>query len=1545
MGATGAQGVQGVAGPTGAQGPTGTVAVATVSNTSTGNTISTTVNAITGATVPIINSSSLTVSNDSLTAIINGVSSNTVNLSAFNWALKGNAGTTASNFVGTTDNNPLYIKTNNNRIAYFPTGTTGNILIGANTSVPSGTDNLLLGNNTGVAGITGNSNVGLGTNVLFNNGSGAFNTGVGRSALLGNTSGSFNTAVGTQSMAANTSGNHNTVMGDFALSGDVSGSNNVAIGTNALLLNTSGSNNVSLGYDAGSQNTGSGNVFIGYTAGDLETGSNKLYIANTGTSTPLLYGDFINRHLTVNDSLTSKYLQMTNGANNGYILQSDANGNATWANPNTITTAATVSNTISGNTISTTVNGTTGTAVTVPNIYTADGTLTANRTVTMGADNLTFSSTSGNFNFTTSGGNVLMGQSVTAPATGNNIVMGMSNSSTGGYGAAVFGNANSSTGTSTLVAGYQNTASGGGAVVTGNSSTASGSDAVAMGSSLTASGNNSAAFGSSNLASGASSTAMGSASVASGYISAAIGYGDSAKGDYSFATGRSTIAASYNEASFGADNTTYTPSSATAWVATDRLFGVGNGQTTASRSDALVILKNGNTGIGLSSPAAILDVTGTAAGTSSLELRSGNSGGSSSSNQILFGYNSSSNYMHAIKSRHNSGGATGNAIDFYLWNQGTDANGTVGTKAAVTIDGNYRGMLGVGTTTPKSEVHISDGSTSLKAVTDAGGYGASLLITDNNIPRIYFEAAAQGTDQKMMGLTLLNQVLSIGTLNDNASAWQKQYIFSANRSGYVGVNTGTPDTNFVVVGAIKMVDGNQGTGKIMLSDANGVAKWVNPNTITTATTVSNTSSANTLSTTVNGVTGATVPIINTNVLSLSGNNLTSTINGVASNALNVGTIAWALTGNTGTTATSYNDASAQTNNFMGTTDNQPVEIFTNSSANNNKTDIKLYTATSTGAAVTTPSDILHIRRNGATGVNYPQVASFALGKNGSSINSETDLAIKLGNGGVYVPDVTVLTLRSNGNVVLGSGDGTGSPVGNILRGPNAGSGSTAGGNLTLNAGYAFGGGAGGSVFINGGTTGTGTNGNVYIRGGYTSPNEGAVYLNDDHSGSTFINAAGGIVTVGNTSPGVAQVNINNGLVVDRASLNNGSFSNTDATTTGNALTFGYTSGEGIASNRANATAGTNQYGLDFYTNFTRRVSISQAGNMGIGTANPGDKLEVSGNILLSAGATRTIYTPNPAAGTSANDLNINAGSTPVFGSYCTNGGNVNITAGNTNCAGSQAGGNITFTAGRNAWNNGSNANALNGDIVFYGGAANVGTSYTTQEYMRVNGTSGLVTMSTGNTATTLRVTSTSSDPNGAIDVIIPTTNSACNTCSELLEFHKSDGTYLGGIVANLSGNSVAYNTTSDERIKTNIVPTHYGVSDLMKISVKDYNRIGDQGKTLELGFIAQDLYKVLPQVVTVGGADPKVEPWQVDYGRVTPLLVKSIQDLKMEIEQLKAENQQLKSSDDKQNETIKAQQKQIDAMKAENGTVKSDIDKMKASIETLQQILGAKAQK
>ncbi|MGG2305135.1 hypothetical protein ACE4Z6_27310, partial [Salmonella enterica] len=57
-----------------------------------------------------------------------------------------------------------------------------------------------------------------------------------------------------------------------------------------------------------------------------------------------------------------------------------------------------------------------------------------------------------------------------------------------------------------------------------------------------------------------------------------------------------------------------------------------------------------------------------------------------------------------------------------------------------------------------------------------------------------------------------------------------------------------------------------------------------------ATTVSNTSAINDLTTTVNGVTGSAVNIINTNTIAQAGANITSTINGIGA------TVTPALTG-------------------------------------------------------------------------------------------------------------------------------------------------------------------------------------------------------------------------------------------------------------------------------------------------------------------------------------------------------------------------------------------------------------------------------------------------------------------------------------------------------------------------------------------------------------------------------------------------------------------------------------------------------------------------
>ncbi len=80
------------------------------------------------------------------------------------------------------------------------------------------------------------------------------------------------------------------------------------------------------------------------------------------------------------------------------------------------------------------------------------------------------------------------------------------------------------------------------------------------------------------------------------------------------------------------------------------------------------------------------------------------------------------------------------------------------------------------------------------------------------------------------------------------------------------------------------------------------------------------------------------------------------------------------------------------------------------------------------------------------------------------------------------------------------------------------------------------------------------------------------------------------------------------IVVDAPAANTG--------TVAPGLLFGSpASGEGISSKR---TTGTNQYGLDFYTGSTTRMSVTQTGNIGIGTNTPGYKLTVAGIVAPSA---------------------------------------------------------------------------------------------------------------------------------------------------------------------------------------------------------------------------------------------------------------------------------------------------------------------------------------
>jgi hypothetical protein len=115
-----------------------------------------------------------------------------------------------------------------------------------------------------------------------------------------------------------------------------------------------------------------------------------------------------------------------------------------------------------------------------------------------------------------------------------------------------------------------------------------------------------------------------------------------------------------------------------------------------------------------------------------------------------------------------------------------------------------------------------------------------------------------------------------------------------------------------------------------------------------------------------------------------------------------------------------------------------------------------------------------------------------------------------------------------------------------------------------------------------------------------------------------------------------------------------------------------------------------------------------------------------------------------------------------------------------------------------------------------------------------------------------------------------------------------NGTNIGGITQN-GTTAVAYNTTSDERLKKDIVDAPSAGAMLDAIKVRSYNwKHADE--PVEHGFVAQELVAVVPSAVKVGDADPTevTDQWAVDYSKLVPLLVKEIQELRARVLALEA---------------------------------------------------------
>ncbi|MFZ1529989.1 MAG: tail fiber domain-containing protein [Ferruginibacter sp.] len=164
----------------------------------------------------------------------------------------------------------------------------------------------------------------------------------------------------------------------------------------------------------------------------------------------------------------------------------------------------------------------------------------------------------------------------------------------------------------TTAMGYRTTASGGSSTALGYASIASGEGSTAMGIQSTASGYGSTASGYGSTASGNYSTAMGYAAFAGGNYSTAMGYTSFASGNYSAAIGFESYARANSSFTVGAYNDN-TDSPLFAMNSNDRIFQVGNGSEDL-RSNALTILRNGNIGIGTTTPSRPLSFPATTGG-------------------------------------------------------------------------------------------------------------------------------------------------------------------------------------------------------------------------------------------------------------------------------------------------------------------------------------------------------------------------------------------------------------------------------------------------------------------------------------------------------------------------------------------------------------------------------------------------------------------------------------------------------------------------------------------------------------------------------------------------------------------------------------------------------------------------------------------------------------------------------------------------------------------------------------------------------------------
>lgn len=128
-------------------------------------------------------------------------------------------------------------------------------------------------------------------------------------------------------------------------------------------------------------------------------------------------------------------------------------------------------------------------------------------------------------------------------------------------------------------------------------------------------------------------------------------------------------------------------------------------------------------------------------------------------------------------------------------------------------------------------------------------------------------------------------------------------------------------------------------------------------------------------------------------------------------------------------------------------------------------------------------------------------------------------------------------------------------------------------------------------------------------------------------------------------------------------------------------------------------------------------------------------------------------------------------------------------------------------------------------------------------------------------------------------------NTNATATGVFVSFENSGGTGNGSI-SQTNSTTVAYNTSSDRRLKTNIAPAPEAGADIDAIAIVSHGWVSNDD-TVKYGVVAQDLALVAPEAVTAGDDGEEIErAWGVDYSKLVPMLVKEVQSLRARVAQL-----------------------------------------------------------